>query len=580
LQRRVAVKVLLPEIASESGMADRFLREARTVASLQHPHVVTVYSVRSRDGVHALVMQLVDGRGLDAVLAEGRLPLHVAGMLLAQAAEGLQHAHERGVIHRDVKPSNVLIDGAGRAVVSDFGIARREGAPRTTETGFVVGTWAYMSPEQRTADTITAATDQYAFGVMAFEVLTGRLPFEGTASEMLRAHLHQDPPSVRALRADVPAAVDALVRRMMAKDPEQRLPSLRDAERAFRTLVPDEGQTTLQLAAYSHVRRAAGSQVVAAVAGKKAPAVAAKATDAPTVRTHDAPTIRTQDAPVAPTSAPGRSRSALIGIAAGVVVLAGLWFATRDRSPAADRAAASGVPSGKGPTAGAARGETATSTPPVPSPAGGAATGGDVTANAARGARPNPAPVVERPTSRETQPASGVQPGAQPGSQSGAQSGAGAPAGGSSGTSAAIGAPAGAAPEAQPPVKPASTEPPAAGDVPAGPAATRDDARKVGREFVTMLNQRRYRELGQLPAIGGDAAARAELLKLAETAAEFSAGFDRLPSAPASWARGFDTDFEVDVQWRGGRKLFRVHVYASPGDGVWRIAGIAVEPAG
>ena len=149
LQRRVAVKVLLPEIANDRAMADRFLREARTVASLQHPHVVTVYAVRSGEGVHAIVMQFVDGRSLDAVLADrGKLPLHLAGIILAEAAAGLQHAHDRGVIHRDVKPANVLVDHDGRATVSDFGIARRESGPRTTETGLVVGTWAYMSPEQ------------------------------------------------------------------------------------------------------------------------------------------------------------------------------------------------------------------------------------------------------------------------------------------------------------------------------------------------------------------------------------------------------------------------------------------------
>ncbi|MEA3246628.1 MAG: serine/threonine-protein kinase [Gemmatimonadota bacterium] len=367
LQRRVAVKVLLPEIAQDASMADRFLKEARTVAALQHPHVVTVYGVRSRDGVHAIVMELVDGRGLDAVLGERDvLPLHVAGMLLAQATAGLQHAHDRGVIHRDVKPSNVLIDRAGRAVVSDFGIARRDGAPRTTETGLVIGTWAYMSPEQRSADTLTPATDQYALGVMAFEVLTGRLPFEGTPSEMLRAHLHQDPPSVRALRADVPPAMDALIQRMMAKAPEDRFPSLRDAERAFRALVPDEGKTTLQLAAYSHVRKAA-SRVVAAVPAK------ADVRAVPTERLAPAgPDAAPSPAVAAHPPQRSRTLSVVGGVAVGITLLAAGWIATRGDSPPASQTVA--------PEASRASRGAAPSAPPEapvePPAAGGRAPGG------------------------------------------------------------------------------------------------------------------------------------------------------------------------------------------------------------
>ena len=267
LQRRVAVKALLPEVASDRGMAERFLGEARTVAALQHPHVVTVYAVRSGNGVHAIMMEFIEGRSLDAILRDrGRLPVPLAGMLLSHTAAGLQHAHDRGVIHRDVKPANVLIDHDGRAIVSDFGIARRESSPRLTDTGLVFGTWAYMSPEQRTGDTLTPATDQYALGVMAFELLAGRLPFEGTIAEVLRAHMTSPPPSLRAIRPDVPVVLENLINRMLAKNPNERWPSLREAERAFGTLVPDEGQTTLQLASYSKVvGKSVGSSVVVCV---------------------------------------------------------------------------------------------------------------------------------------------------------------------------------------------------------------------------------------------------------------------------------------------------------------------------
>lgn len=565
LQRRVAVKVLLPEVAQDASMADRFLKEARTVAALQHPHVVTVYSVRSRDGVHAIVMELVDGRGLDAVLAEReRLPLHVAGMILAQTTAGLQHAHDRGVIHRDVKPSNVLIDRAGRAVVSDFGIARRDGAPRTTETGLVFGTWAYMSPEQRSAEAVTAATDQYALGVMAFEVLTGRLPFEGTPTEMLRAHLHQEPPSVRALRGDVPPAVDGLIRRMMAKSPSDRFPSLRDAERTFRSLVPDEGNTTLQLAAYSHVRQA-GSRVMPA-----ARPPAADPRSAPTERTTGAAVsaaapapARASDVPAAPRGPRSRAWSVAGGIAAGVAVLAAGWMMMRG-VPAPGR-------SGVAPNRDSAAIVNTRQTVVAEAGAGQSRPEAQAQAQAEAGGAaraPVRSPGAARASGSASTPASTERVAPAPlASGSAAPLGVaavpapprGESAGGAGGT-------AGGAAAGQPPSTP---------DV---PAASRDDARKIGRDFVTQLNQRRYRDIAQIPQVGGDAAARAELLKLVESAPDFSAGFDRLPSNPESWARGFVTEFDVDLQFRGGSRLMRVRAYAVPTDGGgWRIAGLGVD---
>jgi tRNA A-37 threonylcarbamoyl transferase component Bud32 len=574
LQRRVAVKVLLPDIANDRSMADRFLREARTVAALQHPHVVTVYSVRSRDGVDAIVMQFVEGRSLDAVLQDGRaLPLPVAGMLLAQAAAGLQHAHDRGVIHRDVKPANVLIDHDGRAIVSDFGIARRDHGPRTTETGLVVGTWAYMSPEQRTADAITPATDQYALGVMAFELLTGQLPYTGSPGEMLRAHMHDPPPSVRALRPEVSPAVDALVQRMMAKAPDDRLPSLRDAERVFQSLVANEGKTTMQLAAFSRGRLSEGSTVVAAI--PKPGAVDPRS--APTARA-SAPTMPA--APVAPRAAPpdvaggrapnppARKWGAVVGAAAGLAVLAVAYVVIQGRTPEV-------VPSASAPAV------PPRSDPAAPQPAEGGA----------------PSTVTVQPTA-ETPPPRGGDRRQQPaGTSTDVRLGG---TGGTIGTvplaspgavqrpSAATVPPPDSTVRAQPPAapveRPASaptrTEP-APAPAPSMPTAVLADARRIGREFVTLLNQRRYREVGQIPAVGGDAASRTELIRLTESAAEFGAGFDRVCAAPDRWSGGFETECILDLTWRGGQKLMRVRLFAAPAEaGGWKIAGLAVDPAG
>ncbi len=234
LRRRVAVKMLLPEIANDTEVAERFLREGRTVASLQHPHVVGVHAVRSGQGTNAIVMQYVEGRSLDVVLEQQPvIPLNAAARILAQAAAGLQHAHERGVIHRDVKPANVLIDAHGHAIVSDFGIARRDDGSAVTRTGIVLGTSDYMSPEQRSGERVTPATDQYAFGVMAFEVLSGRMPFLGSLGEVNRGHMLDAPPSLRSLRPEIPQAVEDVVQLMLAKDPAQRLASLAEAAEVF-----------------------------------------------------------------------------------------------------------------------------------------------------------------------------------------------------------------------------------------------------------------------------------------------------------------------------------------------------------
>jgi tRNA A-37 threonylcarbamoyl transferase component Bud32 len=547
LQRRVAIKVLLPEIANDRSSADRFLREARTVASLQHPHVVTVYAVKSRDGVHAIVMQFVEGRSLDATLLErGSLTLPVAGMLLAHSCDGLQHAHERGVIHRDVKPANVLIEQDGRAIVSDFGIARRDSGPRTTDTGLVVGTWAYMSPEQRSADSITPATDQYALGVMAFELLTGRLPFTGSPSEMMQGHMHSPPPSLRAIRPNISEQLEAVIHRMLAKDPAQRFPSLREPEKAFRALIANEGQTTLQLAAYSKVQKGA-SQVVAAVPSRSA------VQSAQTQRMAESPMERAELAPTV-AARPRRNNGALIGAGVGVAVLAAAWFALNPGAKSASPVTAPVLPA-----------------PPAQS-------------------SPANAPATQ------TQPANTVtnQP-AEKGSPRGATDPkVSQPIGGGAVAARPLAAPQGEtqqpranvstlpAAEAPPTERPAPTraDPPPAAAAPALPAATRADAQRLAREFVTMVNQRRFRELGQIPNAGGDATSRAELLRVAETAADLSAGFDRVASTPQMSPQGFETDFDVDLQWRGGRRVLRVLLYAVPADGGWKVAGVAISPAG
>ncbi|WP_310572292.1 serine/threonine-protein kinase [Gemmatimonas sp.] len=262
LERQVAVKLLLPDVSVHGDVVERFLREARTVAALQHPHIVSVYGVRSRDDAHAILMQFVDGTSLDTVVAErGARPPAQAARLLSQVAAGLQHAHDRGVVHRDVKPANVLVDDQGNAYVSDFGIARRNDAAIVTKTGLVLGSWDYMSPEQRAGERVTAAADQYAFGVMAFEVFTGRLPFPGTPAEVIRGHMETPAPSMRAVVPELTPAIDALIARMLAKDPADRWPSLVEARQRLDELA--DGRTSGGYAVVPPAARALTTRAVA-----------------------------------------------------------------------------------------------------------------------------------------------------------------------------------------------------------------------------------------------------------------------------------------------------------------------------
>jgi hypothetical protein len=234
LDRKVAIKVMAPGLLLADGMVERFRNEAITVARLEHPHIVTIHAVRQWEDLHFFVMQFVEGRSLDHVVrAAGPLPLPTIRGIASQVGSALAYAHRRGVVHRDVKPANLLISSAGDAVVTDFGIAKLMEAPGATQTGMMIGTAAYMSPEQFLGLPATGASDQYALGIVLHELLTGRPPFGGTTLAMMHAHVQQPPPPVRLMRADCPAETEAAVLRMLEKDPGDRWPSLSEALQAF-----------------------------------------------------------------------------------------------------------------------------------------------------------------------------------------------------------------------------------------------------------------------------------------------------------------------------------------------------------
>lgn len=231
LDRSVAIKVVRPDLVVSEELLERFLREARAMAGLRHPHVMEVYTVGEADGVAYFVMPLIAGESLGARLErEGSLPIDEAIRVLIQAAGALESAHGTGTIHRDIKPDNILLEGAdGRVVLTDFGIAKALGADSValTGTGMFMGTPRYMSPEQAVGDEVDHRSDIYSLGVVAYEMIAGRLPFEARTPQALVAqHLTAEPPPLWAVRPECPEHLGLVVRRCLAKDPGDRWASL------------------------------------------------------------------------------------------------------------------------------------------------------------------------------------------------------------------------------------------------------------------------------------------------------------------------------------------------------------------
>jgi hypothetical protein len=237
LDREVAIKVVKTD-SSAREIQDRLRREARTAARLSHPNIVPLHAFGEVEGMPYFVMGYVRGESLATRLRrDGKLPEEEARRVLADLAEALDHAHRQGVVHRDVKPDNVLLDDeSGRALLTDFGVAKALGRSETlTAIGSVVGTPSYMSPEQAAGrPDIDGRSDIYALGVMGYAMLTGRLPFEGkTAADVLTKHLTQEPPPLRSLAPTLPDSTVTAVERCLAKDPARRWPDARSLKLAL-----------------------------------------------------------------------------------------------------------------------------------------------------------------------------------------------------------------------------------------------------------------------------------------------------------------------------------------------------------
>jgi len=265
LRRRVALKVLPDAVSRDRDRLARFQREAEALAALSHPGIVTVYSIEEDDGIRYLSMELVEGQTLDKALPRGGFPLSQVLDIGIQLADALAASHEKGIVHRDLKPANLMLTARGRRLkVLDFGLAKllddveSEGETRTTVVsgeGRIVGTAAYMSPEQAEGRPLDSRSDLFSLGVVLYEIATGARPFRGdTSVSLLSAILRDTPKSVTGLRADLPREFGRIVRRCLQKDPEERYQTAKDVRNDLRALRADleSGEVSTEDAAERH----------------------------------------------------------------------------------------------------------------------------------------------------------------------------------------------------------------------------------------------------------------------------------------------------------------------------------------
>jgi serine/threonine-protein kinase len=231
LGRRVAIKILNDRHAGDEQFVERFRREAKNAASLSHPNIVSIYDRGEAEGTYYIAMEYLDGRSLkELILSRGPAPVSVAIDYARQILSALRFAHRNGIVHRDIKPHNVLVDGEGHVKVTDFGIARA-GASQMTEEGSIIGTAQYLSPEQARGTQVDQTSDLYSLGIVLYEMLTGNVPFSGDSPvEIAMKHLSATPRPLSEKRPDIPKALDLVVLRALAKDPAARYQSAEEMD--------------------------------------------------------------------------------------------------------------------------------------------------------------------------------------------------------------------------------------------------------------------------------------------------------------------------------------------------------------
>ena len=341
LRRVVALKVLPPGVGP-AELAVRFRREARMAAALDHPNIIPIYRVGQAAGTHYFAMKFVEGRAVDAIVEQqGALPISVTLQILLATSRALAFAHEHQTVHRDIKGANILVDRDGRVLVSDFGIARAAEEKTLTASGVVIGTPHFMSPEQCAGKKAGPQSDQYAMGVLAFQMLTGQVPFDADSVITIIQHHYFTPvPDVASVRDDVPAGLLAVMYRALAKEPGQRYDTTREMVRVLETVpfsLEDKAQSEQMLRDLAR-----GVPIPKVRTGTLPPledvrrsGAAALAAEATTVTSERAVPPRTSVETPAPTRRAARPLTAVV-LGALVLATAGVWLSTRSGGANAD----------------------------------------------------------------------------------------------------------------------------------------------------------------------------------------------------------------------------------------------------
>ncbi len=243
--RDVAIKIIRAGFANSPEFVTRFEREAHTIATLSHPHILKLFDFGENEGLLYLVTELMTGGSLGQLIQQGPLALDLTARMVNQIGQALNYAHQQGIVHRDLKPQNVLLDSSQNAFLGDFGLAKLlQANSKLTQDGRLLGTPGYMAPEQWVSLSVDARTDIYAFGVMLFEMLTGRLPFTGdTPFNVMNQHVTQPPPSLHSLGVEVSAGLEQVIRRALAKDPNDRFQTAGELAAAFNQAALSTGQS-------------------------------------------------------------------------------------------------------------------------------------------------------------------------------------------------------------------------------------------------------------------------------------------------------------------------------------------------
>ncbi|HYK11919.1 MAG TPA: protein kinase [Gemmatimonadales bacterium] len=320
LDRDVAIKVLPPDVSQDDHVVKRFQQEAKTAAKLDHTNIIPIYRVESESGLNYFVMKYISGTSLEDLLEQKKpIPVEEIQRILWQAGVALGHAHQRGIVHRDVKPANIMFDHDGKVMLTDFGISKAlQAASGFTGTGMIIGTPHYMAPEQAKGQPVDGRADQYSLGVVGYRMITGALPFAGDSIHtILYKHIFEEPPPVRSVRPDIPEFLSTAIQRAMSKEPAQRYATMED----FATAVFPEQPVAAGRSGGPLTPKPVARAPVTAESPTEA-FISAPTTPIPsTMRPPAAPTVPTRPG-AKPAVAPQKSGSkAWMGIAAAVVVL-------------------------------------------------------------------------------------------------------------------------------------------------------------------------------------------------------------------------------------------------------------------